>query len=132
MLFATIVILFISPITKYLIEKYDVKYIGRQIKMDLAYVNPFTGFIHFKNIKILELNSDSVFFSAQGLNINVELHKILSKTYEISDLTLNHPRGTIIQSNKQFNSNDLIEIFFEGFAYCETSSSFQSSECENR
>ena len=111
MLFVGIVILFISPITKYLIEKYDVKYTGRQIEMDLAYVNPFTGYIHLKNIQIYELNTDSIFFSADALNINVELRKIPSKTYEISDLTIKRPRGTIIQNNKEFNFNDLIEKF---------------------
>lgn len=37
-----VVILFISPITKYLIEKYDEKYTGRQITLGLTYVNPFT------------------------------------------------------------------------------------------
>ena len=111
MLFAGIVIIFISPITKYLIEKYAVKYTGRQIKMDLAYVNPFTGYIHLKNIKIFELNPDSIFFSAADLDINIELHKIPAKTYEISDLTINHPRVTIIQNKKEYNFNDLIEKF---------------------
>src|SRR5665647_1388737 len=61
-------ILFISPITKYLVEKYDAKYTGREIKMDWAYVNPFTGYIHFSNVKIYELNSDSIFFSANGVS----------------------------------------------------------------
>lgn len=111
MLFVAIVIIFISPITKYLIEKYDEKYTGRQIEMDLAYVNPFTGYIHLKNLKIYESGKDSVFFSADALNINVELFKILSKTYEISDLTIKRPRAQLIQNNKVFNFNDLIEKF---------------------
>lgn len=111
LLFVGIVIVFISPITKYLVEKYDVKYTGRQIEMDLAYVNPFTGYIHFKNINIFEQKSDSIFFSADALNINIELNKLLSKTYEISSLTLKRPRGTIIQNNKELNFNDLIVKF---------------------
>src|SRR5437868_3696126 len=75
-----VVILFISPITKYLVEKYDVQYTGRQITMDWAYVNPFTGYVHFSNFKIYELNSlptgqagDSVFFSAKGLSMNIAM-----------------------------------------------------------
>src|SRR5436853_1854896 len=92
-----VVIIFISPITKYLIEKYDEKYTGRQITMDWVYVNPFTGYMHISNLKIYEHKSDSIFFSAQGLNINFEMFKMLSKTYEISDLTLNHPKGIFIQ-----------------------------------
>jgi len=106
-------IVFISPITKYLVEKYDAKYTGREIKMDWAYVNPFTGYIHFSNVKIYELNSDSIFFSANGVSANFSMFKILSKTktYEISDLTLNRPNGIITQNNKEYNFNDLIQKF---------------------
>jgi hypothetical protein len=106
-----VVILFISLITKYLVEKYDEKYTGRQITMDWAYVNPFTGYIHFSNLKIYELKSDSIFFSADGVSANIAMLKLFSKTYEISRFTLNHPRGTIIQNKKDFNFNDLIEKF---------------------
>ena len=72
-----IVILFISPITKYLVEKYDEKYTGRKITMDWAYVNPFTGYVYFNNLKIYEYNSDSLFFSATGTGANFALYKLL-------------------------------------------------------
>ena len=49
-----VVILLISPIAKYLVEKYDEQYTGRQIKMDWIYVNPFTGYVHISNLKIYE------------------------------------------------------------------------------
>lgn len=106
-----IVILFISPITKYLVEKHDEKYAGRQITMDWAYVNLFTGYIHFSNLQIYEFQSDSVFFSAKGLSMDIAMLKLLSKTYEISKFTLTHPRGIIIQNRKYFNFNDLIKKF---------------------
>ncbi len=110
-LLVTLVIAFISPITKYLIEKYDEEYTGRKITIGWAYVNPFTGYVHLSNLKIYELKSDSVFFSTNGLSVNIEMLKMLSKTYEISELSLNHPRGIIIQNNKDFNFKDLIEKF---------------------
>jgi heme/copper-type cytochrome/quinol oxidase subunit 1 len=75
----------ISPVTKYLVEKYDLKYTGRQITMDWAYVNPFTGYFHFENLKIYELNSDSVFISSKGISVNLSMRKLLNKTYEISE-----------------------------------------------
>ncbi|MBK5286628.1 MAG: DUF748 domain-containing protein, partial [Bacteroidia bacterium] len=108
---AALLIVFISPLTKYLVEKYDEKYTGRQITMGWAYVNPFTGYIHFSNFKIHESKSDSVFFSSKGLSLNFSLLKIFSKTYEISELTLNHPHGMIIQNKKDLNFMDLIERF---------------------
>src|ERR1043166_8163861 len=84
MLFVAAVILFISPLTKYLIEKYDEKYTGRQITMDWAYVNPFSGHINFNNLKIYEYKSDSIFFSANDLSADISILKLFSKTYEIS------------------------------------------------
>ncbi|MBK7967036.1 MAG: DUF748 domain-containing protein [Bacteroidetes bacterium] len=105
------VILFISPITKYLIQKYDLQYTGRQIETDWAYVNPFTGFIHLNGIKMLEMKSDSVFFSAEGMSLNISMHKLFSKTYEITQLDLDQPRFSIIQEKKILNFSDLIEKF---------------------
>jgi hypothetical protein len=103
--------LVISPLTKYLVEKYDEKYTGRQITMDWAYVNPFTGYIHFNGLKIYELKSDSIFFSAEGVNANFEMLKLFSKRYEISKLTLDHPKGIVILNKKDLNLDDLINKF---------------------
>jgi len=109
--FVGLVILLISPITKYLIEKYDVKYTGREIKMDWLYVNPFTGYIHFNDLKIYEKNRDTVFFSVSGLSANFAMAKLLNKTYEISSLTLDKPKGIVVQNKKHFNFSDLIDKF---------------------
>ncbi len=106
-----LIILFISPIAKYLIEKYDEKFTGRQIEIDWAYVNPFTGYVHLSNFKAYEYKSDSVFLTANGLSANFEMFKLLSRTYEISEITLNKPRGSVVQDSSYFNFNDLIEKF---------------------
>ncbi len=110
-LVALLIILFISPISKYLVEKYDEKYTGRQIKMDWAIVNPFTGFIHLKNTKVYEYKSDSVFFSTNDLNFTVNIRKLFSSQYEITNIILEHPVVKIIQVKKTFNFNDLIKKF---------------------
>lgn len=113
-------VLFISPITKYVVEKYDEEYTGRQITMDWAYVNPFTGYAYFRNLRMYESASaedeslaDSVFFQSRGVGLDLSMLKLLSKTYEIKGLRLDHPKTTIIQyDNKStFNFSDLIEKF---------------------
>jgi len=109
--FVALVIIFISPITKYLVEKYDTKFTGREVKMDWAYVNPFTGYLHFDGLKIFECESDTVFISVAGLSLNFEMLKALSGVYEISKITLNKPWGRIVQNGKQFNFSDLIVQF---------------------
>lgn len=106
-----LIILFISPISKYLIEKYDEQYTGRQITMNWAYVNPFTGYARFEDFKVYEFESDSVFLSTTGVSLNFAMLKLFTKTYEISSLTLDNPVGVIKQARDTFNYNDLVEKF---------------------
>jgi hypothetical protein len=110
-LIVALAILFISPLVKYLVERYDEKYTGRQITMDWAYVNPFTGFVHFNNLKIYEVKKDTLFISAKNLSADFALIKLFSKTVEVTELILDHPQGLIINSKKHFNFEDLILRF---------------------
>ncbi|MBC7695639.1 MAG: DUF748 domain-containing protein [Burkholderiales bacterium] len=107
----SLIIIFISPIAKYLVEKYDVKYIGREVKMDWAYVNPFTGYVYLDDLIIYEQKSDSVFLEMNGVAAHFSMTKLFSKTYEIESLSLDEPVGKIIQIKKQFNFSDIIELF---------------------
>jgi hypothetical protein len=115
-LLALVCVLLVSKVSKHLIEKYDVEYTGRKIKVDRVYANPFTGYIHLSNLKIYESDSlssltvgDSVFFSAKGVSVNIAMLKLLRRTFEISSITLNQPKGVIIQNKSDKNINDLIE-----------------------
>lgn len=101
----------ISFIAEYLIEKYDVKYTGREIEMDWMAVNIFTGYAHIDGLKIYEYQSDSIFFSANGISVDLALNKLFSKTYTIESLTINKPYAKIIQNKRTFNFDDLIEKF---------------------
>jgi len=109
--FIGIVILFVSPITKYLVEKYDVEYTGRKIEIGTPYVNPFTGYLSFSDFKIYEDDMDSVFFYADNLAVTISLSKLLSKTYEISKFTIDKPVIKIIQNKEDFNFSDIITKF---------------------
>ena len=103
---------FISPISKYLIEKYSVKYTGRQIKMAWLYVNPFTGHVHFSKLKIYEQKSDIVFFSANGLTVDMDMRKLLSKEYIFTRVTIDEPYGVVVLKDKStFNFTDIVEFF---------------------
>lgn len=106
-----LIIAFISPIAKYLIEKYDEQILGRQITINWMYVNPFTGYSHINGLKLYEQNKDSIFVSAQSADVNFSMLKLLGKTYEISDVTLNKPVFHLIQNHQQFNFSDLITRF---------------------
>jgi len=107
-----LVIVFVSPLAKYLIEKYDEKILGRQITLNWAYVNPFTGYVYLRNAKVYEANSDTLFFASNGISANLSMHKLLSRTIEINDLVLDKPFGVICQdTSKKLNFNDIIVRF---------------------
>lgn len=106
-----LVIAFISPITKYLLEKNDVKWIGRQLTMDWAYVNPFTGYVHLSNLRIFEEKNDSIFLSMKGISANVSVLKLLSRDVEITTLTIDRPVGQLVQRHKRLNISDIIRMF---------------------
>ncbi|MBL7919666.1 MAG: DUF748 domain-containing protein [Bacteroidia bacterium] len=111
-LIAVMVIIFISPLAKYIIEKYDQKILGRTVTLDWAYVNPFTGYVHLRNAKVYETNSDTLFFSSKGISANLSMHKLFSKMIEINDMVLDQPFGVIQQDTaKKLNFNDIIERF---------------------
>jgi hypothetical protein len=116
----TVVVLFVSPLTKYLIQKNDEKWFGRQVKIGWLYVNPFTGSARIKNLKILEQGGDSLFFSVKGLNIRFAILKLLHKTYEIKNLSLNDPEIWIIQNKKKINFDDLIQKFTQAGTHSDT------------
>lgn len=106
-----VVFIFISPITKYLIQKYDEKYTGRKITLSWAYVNPFTGYIHLSHLKIFEYKSDSIFISMNGLSANINVFKLFSGTVKVSNLTFDQPVARIIQRKNDFNFNDFKTTF---------------------
>lgn len=107
----TLLIVFISPIAKYLLEKYDTKLIGREILTETVYLNPFTGYIHFQNTNILEFKSDSIFLSINDLSLKLSFRKLLTGKIEINSLILDSPRLMILQNDMKFNFRDLIEKF---------------------
>ncbi len=108
-------LLLVVPITsvlaKYLIQKYDVEFTGREITLDWAYVNPYTGYVHLDDLVVYELESDQVFVSMKGLSANMAMLKLFSKTYEIEKVKLNKPYVYVIDREKDFNFSDLIEKF---------------------
>jgi hypothetical protein len=96
----TVIILLLSPIEKFLAEKYGLKYLGRQIKMSWIYINPFTGYLHISHLVIYESKSlpnynkgDSIFLSADGVSANFAVLKLLSRKIELSEVTMDQPRG---------------------------------------
>ncbi len=102
-------LIFISPIAKYLVEKYGKKYTGREIKVSWAFVNPFTGYVHLSKLKIYEHQSDSLFLTAAGVSVNFGVMKLFRHGFEIKRLELDHPVIYVIRDHGVLNFDDVIE-----------------------
>lgn len=109
-----IAIALISPLAKYLIEKHDLRYLGREVTIDWAYINPFTGFVYLHNLDIKESKNDTTFFSAESVSGNFAMLKMFYRTYELTELKIQSPVGFVIQKKRDLNFNDLIEKFRGG------------------
>jgi hypothetical protein len=109
--FAGLVIVMLSPLAKYLLEKYDLRFLGREVKVNRIYINPFTGFIHISELEIYENGRDSVFFTAENVRADFAVRKLFFREYEINDLEIENPVSYIIQKEKYLNIDDLIQRF---------------------
>ena len=107
-----ILLLFITSwLAKYYLEKYDTALFGREATIGWAYANPITGFVHLHDVKIYELQGDSIFISARGARANFSMRKLLSKQVWMEQLTVDHPLAKIVQKKDTLNFDDVIEKF---------------------
>jgi hypothetical protein len=106
-----ILILIASPLSRYLVEKNDVKYTGREIEVGRVFLNPLTGNVKLKNLKIYELNSDTVFFSVRTFKADLSIVKLLTGTYQVNSLLIERPEIIISRTDTVFNFSDLLEKF---------------------
>lgn len=117
-LIITVVLVFLlivisSPLAKYLIQKYDVKYTGREITVDHIFINPLAGSASIRDFRIFEENNDSVFAYMRKFSVNLSVLKLLGGTYEITSLKADRPVINISKNDTLFNFSDLIRRFSE-------------------
>lgn len=106
-----VLIIIVSPLAKYLIQRYDVQYTGREIELNSVYLNPLSGQATLRGLKIYEQNSDSIFLDLRKLSVNLAVLKLISGVYQVSSLTVDEPNIRVTQSDTIFNFSDLIERF---------------------
>jgi hypothetical protein len=108
-----ITLIFLSSITKYLIEKYSEEYTGRKITMANLHINVFDGVVRFDDLKIYEAKSNSVFVECHELYLDFSVYKLWASKYDITELKIDHPVVNIIQHGDHFNYDDIIKKFTE-------------------
>jgi hypothetical protein len=106
-----LIIAFISPISKYLIEKNGEKILGRQISLSWIYVNPFTGYLHAHDMHMREKEKKDTasFISIGDLSLHISLKQLWSGTIDVSSVTIDHLHVNVIENKAKFNFDDLFK-----------------------
>jgi len=118
--FIIAVLLLISPIAEYIIEKYSVEWTGRRIEMDYLRINLLNGVVKAGNLRVYEAASDEVFVGLGMLYVNSDLYSLFSGSNIIPELTLENPVVTVKQDGEKFNFDDLIVRFQDSSSSSDT------------
>lgn len=103
--------IFISPIVKYAIEKYDKQYTNREITIDKLWINILTGSMRINGLTMYEENGKDKFFTADELFANITVNKIFAQQFEITEAHIKTFTCTIIIDGAKFNFDDVLKKF---------------------
>ena len=100
---------FISPITKYIIEKYSKPVTGRQITMKGLFLNFFTGTMTITDLNVYEQDDKQVFFYCHRISSNITVKKMLRGEWEINEMKFLHPEVIVYQYGNHFSYDDIVQ-----------------------
>ncbi|HEX2922280.1 MAG TPA: DUF748 domain-containing protein [Bacteroidales bacterium] len=100
-----------SPLTKYMIQRYDYKLTGREITLDNVFINPLGGRATIRRMSVFEYENDTVFFYAGKISTDMSLLKLLTGNYEVKSLKINNPEIRVFRHDSVFNFSDLMDRF---------------------
>src|SRR6202034_3216453 len=106
-----ILLLIVSPIAKYEINKNCVQWTGRHISVGRVSLNPLTGSVFIKDLKIYEADSTTVFFDCHDIYVKLNLKKLFASNYDVEEIRIDKPEISIVQNGNKFNFDDLIKRF---------------------
>ncbi|MBR4497298.1 MAG: DUF748 domain-containing protein [Bacteroidales bacterium] len=101
----------VSPIAKHFLINNSKELIGRKIDMENLSVNIFTGRLQVENFTLYEADDSTSFVAFDLFDVNMNLHKLLSKTAEIESVELSGADIRVVQNGNIFNFTDIIELF---------------------
>lgn len=110
-LLAVIIIVALPPVTKYLIEKNDMEWIGRKVEMDKLKINLFTGTLKVNGFKMYESDQKTIFSSFDTLIINTKPYRLFADEFNVQSFYLKNFTTTIILRDSSFNFDDLIDFY---------------------
>lgn len=101
----------ISPVAHWYIEKHSKDLCGRVVTMDDLHINLFTGSVEIEGLVALEKNDKDTCLAFDRLFVDMSLWKLLGKTVQLNEITLEKPLVVIVQYPGHFNFTDICEFY---------------------
>ncbi|KAF5069590.1 hypothetical protein DSECCO2_231170 [anaerobic digester metagenome] len=106
-----LILVFVSPVPEYLIEKNSREWTGRKIEMDRLGINLLNGKVGIKQLKVYEADDRGLFVTVGKIRINTALLSFLNGRNIVEDVLIENAIIQILQNGESFNFDDLILRF---------------------
>lgn len=111
--FLVLVILFIDPIAKYAIQKYDKQYLGREISLNNIHINVFTASLEINDFKLYEKDGKTPFVSWSKFYTQTDYVPLFKNELNIYPLEINNLYVNILSKSGKLNFDDILKKIAE-------------------
>jgi len=106
-----LLLIFISPVVEWVIEKYSYEYIGRQVQMEDLTINLLVGRLHIENMTINESKgSEQVWLTCNNISGAINVPSLLLGKYELQYVIVDGLNTSVVQNGNKFNFDDLLRL----------------------
>lgn len=105
------VLLLVSPIAKWYVEKHDTELIGRELTIKRLRVNLLAGSVNLGNVTLFEDDATTPFVSFDNFKTDIKMRDLIDKRLWVNYLYLDGLYVNVIQNDSIFNFTSLINHF---------------------
>lgn len=103
-----ILLFFLSTIIRFFVVSKSEKLIGRKIELKELHINYLRCSVSATDFILYEKNSNDIFASVGSLYVNFAPWHLIHREYAFSEIKIENPSVSIINSEKGFNFDDLL------------------------
>ncbi len=104
-----VLVLCINPLAKYAIQKFDTKYVGREITLDHININIFMSSVEITNFRIYEKNSKKTFVSWGKFYVRTNYMALFKHKIELQPIQFDRLTVNLSYKNGSLNFDDIIK-----------------------
>lgn len=106
-----VVLLFVSPIAKWYVEKHDTELIGREVTIGNLWINVLHGSVNIKDLTLYEEDGVRPFVQFEQFKTKIQLKELLNKKLVVKRVLLSKLDINIEEDRTWFNFNSMIDHF---------------------